>query len=79
MRIIEQTVADLCDRDRSTQKAPDEYPESAIDELTRRHADMLLPDGPIGRQHGDLFQARRIGGFCFWIDRTGRSSSVTFL
>jgi hypothetical protein len=65
MRAVEQTAADLCDSDRSTQEAPDEYPKSAIDELTRRHADMLLPDKPIGHRHDDLFQARRIGGFCF--------------
>jgi hypothetical protein len=79
MRAVEQTAADLYDSDRSTQEAKDEYPESAIDELTSRHADMLLPDGLDGRRYRDLFQARRTGGFCFWTDCTGRSSSVTFL
>ena len=79
MRAVEQSAADLDHRDRSAQEAKDEDPEPAIDELTRSHADMLLPDGSNGRRDRDLCQARRIGAFCFWTDCTGRSSSMTFL
>ena len=56
MRAVEQTAADLYHSDRSTQEAKDEYPESAIDELTSRHADMLLPDGLDGHRDRDLFK-----------------------